>query len=333
MLKPGVKIGYVLVAQSCPTHWDPMICSLPGSSVHGILQAIGNWIAIPFSRSARPRDQTWVSCIAGRFFTLGIGIKKTWALYDFLPYHPQGLFSPRTQVQMCVWVHRWLWASRADGCVLGGRWRWLCVLSPHGRGGNQDLDERKPRSGCCWRGPEFLVRPGREAEPLVLGNWKCLRVIRVQVKLLNKDTTDQPNLQVVGPDHAWEIVARLCPQAMSPLGRAARVEDTAIPPLCERSQEAVLGWPARRASFLDGTVSISVSAQPPSFPCCDGSRRARFLKIGCVAQVPSSWALCLTSSSIWAPPRDWHTTAFISAHPKLGLPFHHPAPTSWPTLP
>ena len=39
--------------------------------VWGILQArILEWLAIPFSRgSSRPRDQTWVSCIAGKFFT------------------------------------------------------------------------------------------------------------------------------------------------------------------------------------------------------------------------------------------------------------------------
>ena len=44
----------------------------PGSSVHGILQArILEWVAIPFSRvSFQSRDQTWVSCIAGRFFTV-----------------------------------------------------------------------------------------------------------------------------------------------------------------------------------------------------------------------------------------------------------------------
>ena len=40
----------VLVAQSCPTLCDPMDCSLPGSSVHGIFQAIVlEWIAISFS--------------------------------------------------------------------------------------------------------------------------------------------------------------------------------------------------------------------------------------------------------------------------------------------
>ena len=55
------------VAQSCPTLCDPMDCSPPGSSVHGILQArILEWVAIRFSRgSFPPRDRSWVSCTAG----------------------------------------------------------------------------------------------------------------------------------------------------------------------------------------------------------------------------------------------------------------------------
>ena len=62
----------VLVTQSCPTVSNPMDCSLPGSSVHEILQEkILEWVAISFSRgSSRPRDRTWVSCIAGRCFTV-----------------------------------------------------------------------------------------------------------------------------------------------------------------------------------------------------------------------------------------------------------------------
>ena len=62
----------VLVAQLCPTLCNPMDCSLPDSSVHGILQAIiPEWVAISYSRgSSPPRDQTWVSYIAGRFFTI-----------------------------------------------------------------------------------------------------------------------------------------------------------------------------------------------------------------------------------------------------------------------
>ena len=61
----------VKLAQSCPTLFNPMDCSLPDSYVHGILQArILEWVAILFSRgSSQPRDRTCVSCIAGRFFT------------------------------------------------------------------------------------------------------------------------------------------------------------------------------------------------------------------------------------------------------------------------
>ena len=60
----------VLVSQLCPTLCNPMEFSPPGSSVHGILQVrILEWVAIPFSRGPSwPRDQTQVSCIAGRFF-------------------------------------------------------------------------------------------------------------------------------------------------------------------------------------------------------------------------------------------------------------------------
>ena len=60
------------VAQSWPTLCDPMDCSLPGASVHGIFQArILEWVAISFSRgSSQPRDQTQVSHIVGRLFNI-----------------------------------------------------------------------------------------------------------------------------------------------------------------------------------------------------------------------------------------------------------------------
>ena len=46
--------------QSCLTLWDPMGCNLPGSTVHGILQArILEWVATPsFGGSSQPRDRT-----------------------------------------------------------------------------------------------------------------------------------------------------------------------------------------------------------------------------------------------------------------------------------
>ena len=61
----------MLVAQLCLILCNTMDYSSPGSSVHGILQVrVLEWVAIPFSRgSSKPRYQTWVSCIAGRFFT------------------------------------------------------------------------------------------------------------------------------------------------------------------------------------------------------------------------------------------------------------------------
>ena len=56
----------VLVAQSCPTTCDPVFCSPPGSSVHGISQARKpEWIAMPSSKgSSQPRDWTQVFCIS-----------------------------------------------------------------------------------------------------------------------------------------------------------------------------------------------------------------------------------------------------------------------------
>ena len=65
-----VKESESEVAQSCWTLCDPMDCSLPGSSLHGILQArILEWVAISFSReSSWPRDGTQVSSIPGRRF-------------------------------------------------------------------------------------------------------------------------------------------------------------------------------------------------------------------------------------------------------------------------
>ena len=78
----SIVVG-VLVALSCLTLCDPMDCSPLGSSVHGILQGrILEWVAIPFSMgSSWPRDWTWVSCVAGRFFTIW-ATRKACILYN-----------------------------------------------------------------------------------------------------------------------------------------------------------------------------------------------------------------------------------------------------------
>ena len=88
---------WVPVTQSHPTIGNSMDCSPPGSSVHGILQARRlEWVVIPFSRaSSQPRDQTGVSCTAGRVFTIS-NTKET-------------LMWRSPNVIQCNqwWVHQW----------------------------------------------------------------------------------------------------------------------------------------------------------------------------------------------------------------------------------
>ena len=77
------------VTQSCSTLCDPMDYSLPGSSLHGILQArVLEWVAISSSRgSSWPRDQTHVSsvsCLAGRLFTHRAITETQMSLYSYL---------------------------------------------------------------------------------------------------------------------------------------------------------------------------------------------------------------------------------------------------------
>ena len=76
----------MLVAQLWLTLWDAMKGSPPGLSVCEISQArIVEWVAIPFPRgSSWPRDQTQVSCIAGRLFTISATREAQDMLYFIL---------------------------------------------------------------------------------------------------------------------------------------------------------------------------------------------------------------------------------------------------------
>ena len=97
------------VAQSRPTLCDPMDCSLPGCSLHGILQArVLELGAISFSRgSSQPRDRTWVSHIPGRRCNL-------WATREALGLH-------RT-IQLQLLQRYW------SGHRLGLLWYWMVCL-------------------------------------------------------------------------------------------------------------------------------------------------------------------------------------------------------------
>ena len=83
----------VLDAQLCLTLCDPMDCSPPGSSIHGILQArILEWVAISSSRrSSQSRDRAWVFRITGRFFSI-------WATREGWSYRLSGGYLIKLQV-------------------------------------------------------------------------------------------------------------------------------------------------------------------------------------------------------------------------------------------
>ena len=102
-----------------------MECSLPGSSVHGILQArILEWVAISFSRvSSQPRDQIQVSHIAGRRSTL-----------DSLEKDKLGSFYCLFLVSISFICRRRQW--HPTPVLLPGKfhgWRSLVDYSPWGR--------------------------------------------------------------------------------------------------------------------------------------------------------------------------------------------------------
>ena len=110
------------VTQSCLTLWDPMDCSLPGSSVHGIFQTrVLEWAAISFSRGfSQPRDRTWVSRIVDRHFTV-------WATREVL-YHQVGRVkaNPGRQCQLQFSALMRILGSRVEAMT-----RWLPSILNH----------------------------------------------------------------------------------------------------------------------------------------------------------------------------------------------------------
>ena len=97
------------VSQLCPTLCDPMDCSSPGFSVHGIFQAgILEWVAISSSRGySWPRDRTQVSCIAGRRFAL-------WATREAWKIYPMNIYQQHYQ--------EWFKVCLLDFVVSDSRW-------------------------------------------------------------------------------------------------------------------------------------------------------------------------------------------------------------------
>ena len=129
----------VLVAQSCWTLCNPMVCNLPGSSVHGILQAsILEWVAILFSKgSSWPRDWTWVFCIASSFFTVWpareaqdfvcvLSIELPIFLTYLLSLHYLDFLGQNSQIDLKCWSLKY--SGNADqGLPWWLRWWRICL--------------------------------------------------------------------------------------------------------------------------------------------------------------------------------------------------------------
>ena len=82
------------VAQSCPTLSDPMDCSLPGSSVHGIFQAsVLEWVAIAFS--SQPPES-----VRNKFFAV---YKLSITVYNILLQKPEG--TEPTNINCGLWMN------------------------------------------------------------------------------------------------------------------------------------------------------------------------------------------------------------------------------------
>ena len=138
----GYKVMcYAKSLQSCPTLWDPMVCSPPGSSVHGILQAgILEWVAIFFSRGF-----SWPRKIPHLLSLLH------WQAGSF-PLVPcwtgRFLRSLPTQKHFCVSIR---WAHGIRGCLQEGI---NTKLGPEGK-----VEEAKKRvRESIWGG---IMRKGR----------------------------------------------------------------------------------------------------------------------------------------------------------------------------
>ena len=137
----------------CLTLSDAMDCSLPGSSVHWILQErILEWVAIPFSRgSSQPRDRTQVSHIAGGFFTVWAIREVLKSMYCFLIYQLPRMVEKFSRI--------YLWSPKRSLTVpfltlLHGSLLWTIMLKEHFKSFKVHLWRRK------WQ-PTPVFLPGK----------------------------------------------------------------------------------------------------------------------------------------------------------------------------
>ena len=152
----------VKVTQLCLNVYNCMDCTLPGSSVPGILQArILEWVAIPFSSgSSWPRDRTRVSSIAGGFFTSWATreahiMSGTWQKFN------RQLILPFVIIPAVSTVPQ-LWEAREWSGNEGGLLRW---------GFQEELDFE-----TCFKRKEAVYWKKRKERPIVEMKVACGRL-------------------------------------------------------------------------------------------------------------------------------------------------------------
>ena len=146
-------------AQSCLTLCDPVDSSLPGSSVHGIFQAVVlEWIAMSFSRgSSQPRDQTWVSQIVDRRFTVWATLVVSNSLWH------DGLSGSSVhgilQARILGWV---VWLVRSGKVSLR---KWQLTWAPQRNWSLPQIEDWKPEETrtCAWWAGLYPLYPSPEA--------------------------------------------------------------------------------------------------------------------------------------------------------------------------
>ena len=142
-----------LHAQSCLTLCDPIGCSLPGSSVHGILQArILEWVAISYFRGSCPsRDRTHLFCVS---------CIDRWILYHWAPRDPT---KSKKDVITAEWASEWV-KSLSRVWLFATPWT-LARQVPLSMG----FSRQEYWSGLPFPSPGDLPDPGTEPRSLHCG--------------------------------------------------------------------------------------------------------------------------------------------------------------------
>ena len=148
---------------------DPIYCSLPGSSIHGIFQArVLEWVAISFSRgSSWARDRTQVSCIVGRCFTV-------WATNILKSRHYFANKRPSRQSCGFSSSHVWMWELDYKESWVLKNWYFWTVVSEKTLESPLDCKEIQPvypKGNQSWI---FIGKTDAEVPilwPLDVENW------------------------------------------------------------------------------------------------------------------------------------------------------------------